>query len=105
MVDQNTKKKSPLLNIILILIVIGLAVIPFFTAKGAEFAGADGKAEEAIGEIAPGYTPWFSSLWVPPSGEIESLLFALQAAIGAGVIGYGLGYIKGKNKENENLKG
>lgn len=104
MADFKNKGSKFTLNIILILIVIALAIIPLFTAKDAEFAGADGKAEEAIGEIAPGYTPWFTPFWEPPSGEIESLLFALQAAMGAGVIGYGLGYIKGKNKENENLQ-
>ena len=35
----------------------------------------------------------------PPSGEIESLLFALQAAIGAVIIGYFFGYWRGKGKE------
>ncbi|CEO90262.1 hypothetical protein SSCH_790007 [Syntrophaceticus schinkii] len=40
------------------------------------------------------------SIWEPPSGEIESLLFALQAAIGAGFIGYYFGFVKGR-KENE----
>ncbi|NLN22191.1 MAG: cobalt ABC transporter substrate-binding protein CbiN, partial [Syntrophomonadaceae bacterium] len=42
--------------------------------------------------------------WEPPSGEIESLLFALQAAIGAGFIGYYLGFVKGR-KESEKEKG
>ena len=36
--------------------------------------------------------------WEPPSGEIESLLFALQAAIGAGFIGYYVG--KKQNAKN-----
>jgi len=43
--------------------------------------------------------PWFESLWEPPRGEIESLLFVLQAAIGAGFIGYFIGYMRGKHKE------
>ena len=33
------------------------------------------------------------------SGEIESLLFALQAAIGAIIIGYFFGYWRGQGKE------
>ena len=37
----------------------------------------------------------------PPSGEIESLLFALQAAIGAGFIGYFIGYTRGKSKQKK----
>ena len=82
-------------NWLLVLAVILLAVIPLFIAQGSEFGGADGEAEEAITEIQPDYTPWFSPLFEPPSGEIESLLFALQAVIGAGFIAYFFGYKKG----------
>lgn len=88
-------------NMILLFIVIILAIVPLFIQKGAEFGGADGQAEEAIGEIAPDYQPWFQALWEPPSGEIESLLFALQAAIGAGFIGYFIGFMRGKNQQVE----
>lgn len=86
-------------NIILLLIVIILGVGPLFIQKGAEFGGSDGQAEAAVGKIAPDYKPWFHTLWKPPSGEIESLLFALQAGIGAGVIGYFIGFMRGKNKQ------
>ena len=55
------------------------------------FAGADERAQQAIGGIAPGYRPWFAPVFEPPSAEIASLLFALQAAAGAGVIGFWLG--------------
>jgi len=57
----------------------------------AAFSGADSRAQQAIGAIAPNYKPWFAPLFEPPSGEIASLLFALQAALGAGVIGFWLG--------------
>jgi cobalt/nickel transport protein len=60
------------------------------------FGGADGAAGEAVEET--GYEPWCNSLWEPPSGEIESLLFAVQAAIGAIIIGYVLGYYQGQDK-------
>ncbi len=83
---------------ILILLVIALAVVPLFLAGGAEFGGADDQAETVIAEIQPDYTPWFSPLWEPPSGEIESLLFALQAALGASFIAYYFGYKKGQQK-------
>lgn len=89
-------------NLLLIVVVIALAVIPLVVAVDAEFAGADDQAKEAISEINPGYQPWFSSIWEPPSGEIASLLFALQAALGSGVLFYGLGYMKGKSKKNSN---
>ena len=58
---------------------------------GQIFIGADSVAQKAIEEIAPDYKPWFAPLLEPASGEIASLLFALQAAIGAGIIGYWLG--------------
>lgn len=96
------KRNNKLINLGLILIVLTLAVIPLFIAKDAEFGGADDQAQEVIGEINADYQPWFESIWEPPSGEIESLLFALQAAIGSGIVFYGLGYFKGRyKKEND----
>ena len=65
-------------NLLLIIIVVILAIFPLFIQKGAEFGGADGEAEEAISEIDSSYEPWFSSIWEPPSGEIESLLFVFK---------------------------
>lgn len=59
----------------------------------AAFGGADAQAQQAIVQIAPNYQPWFAPLLEPASGEIASLLFALQAALGAGVIGYWLGSV------------
>ena len=88
-------------NLILILLVVLLAIVPLFMNRGAEFGGADGQAEEVITQINPDYQPWFSSVWEPPSGEIESLLFALQAALGAGFIGYYIGYVRGRKKAVE----
>ena len=86
-------------NLILIVIVVLIAVIPLVFLKDAEFGGADGLAEEVITEIAPDYEPWYNSLLEPASGEIESLLFALQAALGAGVVGFVLGRVTGKKPE------
>ncbi len=88
-------------NLLLLIGVVALMVIPLWTVQrpapgpdGEEveiFSGSDGQAMDIIGEIAPSYTPWFKPLLEPPSGEIESLLFTLQAALGAGFIGYWLG--------------
>ena len=85
-------------NLFLILIVIVIAVVPLLMIKDSEFGGADGKAEELIQEINPDYKPWASNLIELPGGETESLLYALQAALGAGVKGYVLGYFKGERK-------
>lgn len=80
--------------LLLIGIMIAIFVAPLILFPDAEYGGADGGAEEAISDT--GYEPWFTPLWEPPSGEIESLLFALQAAIGAIIIGYFVGYEMGK---------
>jgi cobalt/nickel transport protein len=65
---------------------------------GELFEGADSRAQQAITRIAPDYKPWFSPVLEPSSNEIASLLFALQAALGAGVIGYWLGVSKAQAK-------
>lgn len=100
--EKKQKKGGFTTNLILIAIVILLAVIPLFVAKNGEFGGADDKAKDAISEINTEYEPWFDLIWEPPSGEIASLLFALQAAVGSGVLFYGLGYMKGRSKKEEN---
>lgn len=87
-------------NTLLVLIVIIIASVPLIFLKDAEFSGADGEAEEAITEIDPNYTPWAESVIEPASGEIESLLFALQAAIGAGIVGFVLGRITSKKSDS-----
>ncbi|MFL7796592.1 energy-coupling factor ABC transporter substrate-binding protein [Clostridium chauvoei] len=81
------KKKNLTLFIICILLIVG----PFIISKNGEFVGADEQAEGLITEINSDYEPWFESLWEPPSGEVESFLFSMQAAIGAGFIGYFVG--------------
>jgi cobalt/nickel transport protein len=93
-------------NILLLLGVVVLALIPFAIhlpaggtgdeAAAEMFAGSDGQAEELITRMHPEYKPWFSSFWEPPSGEIESLLFSLQAAIGSGLLFYYIGYHRGR---------
>lgn len=100
-IDEKPKHKMKLWqrNLILIGVAVIIAVVPLIFLKNAEFAGADGLAEEAIIEIAPDYEPWFESIIELPSGEIESLLFALQAAIGAGVIGFILGRMTANPKK------
>ncbi|GAB6158380.1 hypothetical protein JCM39194_15800 [Desulfotomaculum varum] len=93
--DRPTKNNTAV-NLLLLAAVVALAILPLVVVHDAEFGGADGQAENAIAEIKADYQPWFQPLWEPPSGEIESLLFALQAALGAGFIGYYFGYRRGK---------
>ena len=89
------------LNLLLLLLAVLFVALPLYLVPAPEagpdgeapeaFAGADGKAQEAIIALAPDYEPWFSPLFEPPGGEVESLLFALQAALGAGFLGFWLG--------------
>ena len=100
-------------NLLLLIAVVLLAALPLWLVKTpapdvdgrpvAVFAGADDQAKDLIGTIAPDYQQWFEPLIEPASGEIASLLFALQAALGAGFIGYYLGVSVGREKSRREL--
>ena len=98
--DNNLLNK----NLIFMILVIAITILPLLFLKDAEFVGSDDKAKEAITQIDSNYKPWFSPIWQPPSEEIESLLFSLQASIGSGGICYYFGYLKGKSKRDEGKK-
>lgn len=92
------KKHTWVLVVCLLLACVLIAAIPLMTIHNSEFGGADGQAEEVIAEVNPDYVPWANSILTPPGGETESLLFALQAALGAGVIFFGFGYLAARKK-------
>lgn len=96
--ENQKKHSSVLINLILIAVVIALAVVPLIFVKTGDFAGSDEKAKKAITEEKSNYKPWFAPFWKPPSSEIENFLFASQAALGAGFIGYYIGFVRGKSK-------
>lgn len=88
------KQNLLILAAVVLLTVLPLWLVPYLGIGGDEgelFGGADDKVQQAIATVAPDYQRWFEPLLEPASGEIASLLFALQAALGAGVIGYWLG--------------
>ncbi|MBE9184115.1 energy-coupling factor ABC transporter substrate-binding protein [Microcoleus sp. LEGE 07076] len=87
-------------NWLLVIGVVALAVIPLAFVRG-EYGGSDDQAQMAITKIQPDYKPWFNHLFEPASGEIESLLFATQAALGAGAIGYAIGVYKGRSQSQQ----
>ncbi|MER5968238.1 energy-coupling factor ABC transporter substrate-binding protein [Streptomyces sp. NPDC002055] len=98
-------KRHTKINLLLLVLVVALAVLPLALGLGDHkkepFTGADAQAESAITEIRPDYEPWFSPLYEPPSGEVESALFALQAALGAGVLAYYFGLRRGRRQGAE----
>ncbi len=73
---------------------IGLFLATTMVMPAAEFAGSDTVGSARISAITGIPEDEFEPLvpqWAPPSGEIESALFALQAAIGGVVLGYVFG--------------
>lgn len=90
------------LVIVLLLLCAVIAVVPLVLIQDSEFGGADGAAEEAITEIDPDYETWASPVIEPPGGETESLLFCVQAGLGAGVFGFILGRLTERRKHEKN---
>ena len=95
---EKTGKKLAKKNLILIVLTIFVAVLPLYVVKDGAFEGADGEAMDLVSQIRSDHEPIFEPLFEPASGEIESMLFALQAALGAGVIGYGIGRMTEKKE-------
>lgn len=87
-----------ILAVVAVLVFCGLFLYTSSTMTGAEFAGSDnvgsGLIAQLSGKSVESFTPLIPQ-YEPPSGEIESCLFALQAALGGifvgGVFGFWLG--------------
>ena len=92
------EKKKIVTILILVIVCAVILIFPLMTIKDSEFGGADGAAEEAIAVVDPDYEAWADPILEPPGGETESLLFCLQTALGAIVIGYGFGYLVARKK-------
>ena len=84
---------------IAVILIFAASFLYISSATNAEWGGADDKPASTIDQITGGtYKPIAKPLWQPPSDEIESLLFALQAATGAIIIGYFFGYYRAKSR-------
>ncbi|MCB1777313.1 MAG: energy-coupling factor ABC transporter substrate-binding protein [Candidatus Competibacteraceae bacterium] len=81
----------------LVVVLVAVSLVMGSHHEGAEFVGTDGQAMEMAAALNPDYQPWFDFIWEPPA-EIASGLFALQAALGAGVLGYYLGFKRGQRQ-------
>jgi cobalt transport protein len=91
------QKSNRSFNLMLVLGVVVLAAVPLLSIHGKDFPASDDNSSKGVEELRPGYKPWFESVFKPQGGEIETFLFATQAAIGSGVTCYILGLYKGRS--------
>lgn len=92
---------KPRTTALLLALATAIAVAPLVLPIQGRFTGTDDVASGVIEEARPGYQRWILPFWEPPSKEIESLIFALQAAAGAGVFGYVLGRLHGARRRDD----
>jgi cobalt transport protein len=85
--------------------IVGFAIIAVMVVGTLMFVpGEFGGSDDSGGETAEeeGYTPWtdnwLANLGFELPGETESMLFAVQAAIGAIIIGYFIGVNSARKK-------
>jgi cobalt/nickel transport protein len=89
--------RSTMVNWLLVLAVAVLAAVPLLIGSDTEFGGADGVAAEQIEAANPGFQPWFTPFFTP-APETAAGLFAMQAAIGAGFLGYYFGVARTRRR-------
>ena len=92
------KYRFEILAAIAILAFCVLFLYTIASMQNAEFSGSDTVGSSQISKITgvpeENYRPLIWQ-WVPPSGEIEAALFALQAAVGGIFVGWFFGYWRG----------
>jgi len=100
------------INTLLVIGIVGVFAVPVMWGMntagqpaGQTYPGSDSRAVAAVGSVDPGYHPWFAPVFAPGSKEVESGLFALQAALGAGVFGFALGRLSARRGLGERSLG
>jgi cobalt/nickel transport protein len=90
-----------LINLCLLAGAVSLSLAPVLIYQGHEFKATDTRNQQAIADVQPRYKPWFQPIIKPSGSEIETFLFATQAAIGSGVTCYILGLYKGRTERRK----
>ena len=80
---------------------VAVIVVAWFVGarRGGDFSGTDSSVQQMLG--SEDWATWFQRLVWHPSGELESGLFALQAAIGAAVLGYVVGALHERRRAQQ----
>lgn len=84
---------------IILLVTTALIVDARRSGTDERFVGSDSTATALIETDNPGYQQWFTPLFSPSSGEVESGLFALQAGLGGLALGYCLGSLQRRRRD------
>ncbi len=95
------------LEIITAVAVLAFVIIFLAVSAGGtyEFSGSDDVGSQKVAELTGHPIDYFRPLipqYEPPSGEIESSLFALQASFGGLILGLVFGYWLGQKKQLAN---
>lgn len=101
MAESPRKRGSALLVVCCLIAAVVILGISFMSGSGTEFGGTDAAVTESL--ESDGYTPWFHPLFELGSGELESGLFAIQAALGAGVVGFVLGSLRERRRREDTV--
>ncbi len=95
-------RKLEIISIVAVLAFVAVFIVTSTFMPHAEFAGSDNVGSEQISSMTgiaeENFTPLIPQ-WVPPSGEIESALFGIQAAVGGIILGFVFGYWIGRKKD------
>jgi len=93
------------LEVMTVIAIVAFCAVFLYTSStmsGAEFSGSDNIGSGLIAKLTGTPVENFKPLitqWKPPSGEIESCLFAFQAAAGGILVGGVFGYWIGQKKK------
>ena len=97
---ENKMKKNVKWIFILVILVAAVTSLPLFL-NHTGLTGTDDVAGNSVAAMDPGYHPWAKPLLTFSGENTETLLFCLQAGIGAGVLGLGFGYLILRKKKQK----